>query len=264
MVEGVSNDLLCVLENARKNAVKTRAGRVRAAPPGRRRKIVEAVNRERWVISYADFVTLLFAFFVVLFASSEANTDKAKRVSEAVENALSGGVNSHTHARAEADLTSSLRLLENQLEPEIRAGMVRMSLQQRGLVVTLSDAGFFKPGDDTIEPRSYPAFEKLARALRKLPNPIRLEGHTDSAPIHTARFRSNWDLSTARSLAVLTLLEETYAIGRGRLSAAGYADTVPVEPNETESGKAHNRRVDLVILSGSGMAGQPGARPHGL
>lgn len=243
-----SDDLIGVIANAQ-------ATRVQATRMPRRRAVPHGINHERWMISYADFVTLLFGFFVVMFASSTANTDKAKRVSEAVENALSG--RSSSHMKPEHDLTSSLRLLENQLAPEIHAGNVKMSLQQRGLVVTLSDAGFFKPGDDTIEPSSYPAFEKLAAALRKLPNPVRLEGHTDATPIHSPRFRSNWDLSTARALAVLTLLEETHGIARARLSAAGYADTVPVESNATESGKARNRRVDLVVLSGSGMAGQP-------
>jgi chemotaxis protein MotB len=261
-VQRVSLDLLYVLQ-VKMNAIVAKPGMAagRAIPIRRTRKTAEAVNRERWMISYADFVTLLFAFFVVLFASSAADTDKAKRVSEAVERALGGGVADRIHIKPEPDLTSSLRVLENQLAPEIRAGKLKMTLQQRGLVVTLSDAGFFKPGDDMIEPSSYPAFEKLAAALHKLPNPVRLEGHTDSVPIHTPRFRSNWELSTARALAVLTLLEETYAIERGRLSAAGYADTVPVESNATENGKARNRRVDLVILSGSGMAGQPGATP---
>ncbi len=227
-------------------------------PASRRRKGSEGANRERWMVSYADFVTLLFGFFVVMFASSEANTDKAKRVSEAVKDALSGGIGSHGRM-PEADLTSSMQLLQTQLAPEIQNGAVKMSLQQRGLVVTLSDAGFFRPGDDVIQPDSYPALEKLARALRKVSNPVRLEGHTDSLPIHTPRFRSNWDLSTARALAVLTLLEETHGIPRTRLSAAGYADTVPLDSNGTEAGKARNRRVDLVILSGTGMAGQP---PH--
>lgn len=238
----------------------------------RKRTTREAHNPDRWLVSYADFTTLLFAFFVVMFASSEANQYKARRVSAAVEKALAGGVGSSeirqpvkperpAPARDTAELASSLRLLEAQLATEINSGKIKMSLQQRGLVVSLSEAGFFQPGDDRIEPSMYEAFGKLSEALRQLPNPVRLEGHTDSVPIHNPRFRNNWDLSTARALAVLTLLEETYAIGRTRLSAAGYADTAPVESNETEAGRAHNRRVDLVILSGSGMAGEPGGAP---
>jgi chemotaxis protein MotB len=223
----------------------------------RRRRTVEAATHDRWLISYADFITLLFAFFVVMFASSEANKDKARLVSAAVEHALAGGTRPHGNAPRPADLSSSLKALEQQLAAEIGSGTVKMSLQQRGLVITLSDAGFFQPGDDKVEPATYPAFEKLAAALRKLPNPVRLEGHTDSIPIHSARFRSNWDLSTARALAVLTLLEEHYGVGRTRLSAAGYSDTVPVASNDAAAGRAHNRRVDLVILSSSGMAGQP-------
>ncbi|MDQ6677637.1 MAG: OmpA family protein, partial [Acidobacteriota bacterium] len=81
--------------------------------------------------------------------------------------------------------------------------------------------------------------------------------HTDSVPIHSARFSSNWELSTARALIVLKALEDNYSISRFRLSAAGYADTVAVEANDTEGGRAHNRRVDLVVLSHSGSATEP-------
>lgn len=207
-----------------------------------------AANHERWMISYADFVTLLFAFFVVMFASSGVDKERARIVSTAVQAAFAGGDSN--------DLTPSLRLLEGQLSTEIHAGKIRLNLERRGLIVTLSDSAFFQPGDDRIEPGTHETFQKLSLALRKLPNSVRLEGHTDSLPIHNPRFRSNWDLSTARALSVLDLLED---IGRGRLSAAGYADTVPVDSNETETGRARNRRVDLVILSPSGMAGQPKA-----
>ena len=229
--------------------VTSNAHRLSVSPPRRRNITAARANHERWMMSYADFVTLLFALFVVMFASSEANTDKAKRVSEAVEQALGVVSIPHGDPKLEPGLSASFHQLQKQLAPEIQTGKVKMSLQQRGLVVTLNEAGFFKPGDDAIQPDSLPAFKKLAGALRILPNPIRLEGHTDSVPIHTQRFRNNWDLSTARSLAVLALLEENYDIPRGRLSAAGYADTVPLESNESDAGKSHNRRVDLVVLS---------------
>ncbi len=237
----------------------------------RKRKPVDHVNHERWLISYADFITLLFAFFVVMFAASVTNKEKARSVSAAVEQALSGGMSARdtrSHPKNEksapaggvSDLSSSLQVLRKQLAAEITSGKMKLSLQERGLVVTLSEDGFFEQGKDIIQPATYAAFQKVAAAIQKLPNAVRLEGHTDSVPIHNSRFRNNWDLSTSRALAILSLLEETYSIDRTRLSAAGYADTVPLESNETEPGRAHNRRVDLVILSTSASASEPTAK----
>jgi chemotaxis protein MotB len=90
---------------------------------------------------------------------------------------------------------------------------------------------------------------KIANALRDLPNPVRLEGHTDSIPIHNEHFRSNWELSAARAIAMLELFCGQYGLPRNRFAIAGYADTVPVDSNETPTGRTHNRRVDVVILN---------------
>jgi chemotaxis protein MotB len=237
----------------------------------RRRKHVEPVAHERWLISYADFITLLFAFFVVMFASSETNKAKARQVSASVEKAFSHReapnkkpAKTNTAKPAPdsefADLTPSMRLLEEQLADELRTGKMHMSLQARGLVITLGEAAFFATGEDHVQPSAYASLEKVARALGKIPNPVRLEGHSDSTPVHMPRFSSNWELSTARAVQVLKALEERFGTDRLRLSAAGYADTVPVKPNQTEEGRAANRRVDLVVLSRNGSASEPAAK----
>jgi chemotaxis protein MotB len=249
-------------------------------------------NHERWLVSYADFITLLFAFFVVMFASSNQDKARAQQVSESVRKALEdghvaakiaavlggtvdsvgqgnaqrrgpGGV---TKAVAEppadalvADLLPSLEFLSRELEQEIRAGKLRLNLESRGLVVTLPQSTYFPSGQDSIDPATYPAIEKVAQVIRKLPNPVRLEGHTDSLPIHNARFRSNWELSAARSIALLGLLAGRFQIPREKLAIAGYADNAPVGPNDTEQGRALNRRVDIVILSQLGLMREPAA-----
>lgn len=221
--------------------VRTRARRLPAPP-----------THDRWLVSYSDFITLLFAFFVVLFAASESDAGKAKLVSAALSRAL------HSMASAPApelskppDLTPSLHALEDDLAQDVRDGRVRLSLEQRGLVVTLEDTAFFPPGDDHIEPTAYETFQKVAEAVGKLRNPVRVEGHTDSKPIHNGRFHSNWELSAARAVAVLNLLQNRYGIEAERLSAAGYADTEPIQTNETEEGRSRNRRVDLVMVAES-------------
>jgi len=255
----------------------------------RRRKPEAHANHERWLVSYADFITLLFAFFVVMFASAQADHGKAARVSESVRKALEegqvkaavaallggtkddrgkgnammmgpGGVQRAAQEETpppSGDLAGSLKALQSALRLEIEKGELQVALQQRGLVISLREAAFFASGGDAVSPNTYTSIEKIASAIQGLPNLVRLEGHTDAIPIHNARFRSNWDLSAARSIAMLELLVSRFGVPPERLAVAGYADTVPVESNDTELGRAHNRRVDVVILNESGAGPEP-------
>jgi chemotaxis protein MotB len=124
-------------------------------------------------------------------------------------------------------------------------------------VVSFNQAALFPSGEDIISPDAYDGLEKVAAAIKKLPNPVRLEGHTDSVPIRTARFRSNWELSAARSIALLELLSSRFAVPRPRMSIAGYADSAPVASNDTDEGRARNRRADIVILNEQGVLAEP-------
>jgi len=255
----------------------------------RKKKPAEHENHERWLVSYADFITLLFAFFVVMFATSQADKGKAQQVSDSVKRALEGdkvaqvvsailgGTAADTgkgnaqmrgpggaRASAEekkdqklAELLPSLKYLSEALKKEIAAGQIQVSMQARGLVVSFNQAALFRPGEDVISSDAYDGMEKVASAIAKMPNPVRLEGHTDSTPINTARFHSNWELSSARSIAILELLSTMYGVPRTRMSIAGYADTAPIASNETEEGRAHNRRADIVILNEQGVIAEP-------
>jgi chemotaxis protein MotB len=248
-------------------------------------------NHERWLVSYADFITLLFAFFVVMFASTQADRSKAKAVSDSVKDALEHGQFSNTLStvlgrgrhqssrppinserlgqsenlpqspsaarQAPADLAKSLVTLEHGLNAELKSGKIGLKLEGRGLVISLREAAFFGSGDDTLAPGSEPILAKIAAEIQGFGNPMRLEGHTDSKPIHNSRFRSNWELSVARSIAMLELLHQKFGIATERLSVAGYAENAPVDSNDTEEGRAHNRRVDLVILSDEGQRSEP-------
>ena len=154
------------------------------------------------------------------------------------------------------ELLPKLKYLNEALQAEIRAGKLEIKQEDRGLVISLQQAAFFPSGDDSIDPKTYEAIDKIATLFRDVPNPIRLEGHTDSQPIHTARFRNNWELSAARGVAMLELLNSKFGIPHDRLAVVGYADTVPKVSNDTEEGRARNRRVDIVILN------QPVASPQ--
>jgi chemotaxis protein MotB len=230
-------------------------------------------NHERWLISYADFITLLFAFFVVMFASAQADNTKSKQVSDSVREALENGGMTATikqflgstvsqkgkaHEKVGAfkssvsagvELLPSQQLLSQQLQEEIKSGKIQVHLEPRGLVVSLLQAAFFPSGEDTLDPNSFSSIAKVAAVLRDLPNPVRLEGHTDSVPIHTPRFRNNWELAVARSITMLDVLSSKFEIPAERFAVAGYGDTAPVASNDTEQGREHNRRVDIVILN---------------
>lgn len=209
-------------------------------------------NQHRWLISYADFVTLLLAVFVVMFAASQPDKGKARRVSHSVAKALHEGVsatNAPPEISAASGLLPSMQSLNQALAEEINAGRIAVHLEPRGLVISLRQAAFFPSGGDVILPSGFESLEKISRTIRDLPNGVRFEGHTDSAPIHTRRFRSNWELSSARSIAMLRLFEGRYGIPGARLGVAGYAETKPVDSNDSPEGRAHNRRVDIVVLT---------------
>jgi chemotaxis protein MotB len=261
----------------------------------RKKKHAEHANHERWLVSYADFITLLFAFFVVMFASSQTDKAKARAISESVSEALDkGGVQAMVHevlggtvdekgsgnaqlkgpggSQAKTDpnpppptdnkeLLPKLTYLTEALKAEIAAGKLEIKQEERGLVISLKQAAFFPSGDDTIDPKTYTAIDKIATLFRDSPNPIRLEGHTDSRPIHTDRFHNNWELSAARGIAMLDLLSTRFGIPHERLAVVGYADTVPKASNDTDEGRARNRRVDIVILNQRVAPNHPSPEP---
>jgi chemotaxis protein MotB len=224
-------------------------------------------NHERWLVSYADFITLLFALFVVLFAASNADKEKMQKFAQSVESAIShsairsGGATPQVLKPREGVLSSAHGALELSLRREIEGQQVRLTLDKRGLVITLNQMAFFDSGSAVFDSSMYPTLGKIAEAIVQIDNPIRLEGHTDSRPIHNGRFENNWALSSARSIAVLELLAERFGIAPGRMAVAGYADTTPVFSNDTEEGRARNRRVDIVVLSQDGIRKEPGGIP---
>jgi chemotaxis protein MotB len=227
-----------------------------------------APSHERWIISYADFVTLMFALFVAMYAISLKDRSSGRRVSDSVRKAVATGGFAETiesllpekerqpqaspvppdNSHIDPALREPFLRLNEDLKQQIKAGAVRLELDQRGLVISLQEKAFFPSGNDMIYPQAYPSIEQVAKTMAKLSNPVRLEGHTDSVPIHNARFNNNWELSTARSIALLQLLEQRFGLQTTGFAVAGYAQTMPIASNDTEEGRARNRRVEIVIL----------------
>jgi len=238
------------------------------------------VNHDRWLVSYADFITLLFGFFVVLYAFSKADQKKQAQVPQAIDSAFRAlgvfpdvlrrktGANAASDgtetppipmnivmgedvlgpARVKDDLDHLRRELQQTLSNQVATHTVSIQMGRDGLVISLRETGFFASGSAIPEQQTVGTLRQIAASLVHTPYDLRIEGHTDNIPIQNNEFTSNWDLSPARPTTIARLLLALKAIPADRLSAAGYAEFHPVAGNDTAEGRAQNRRVDLVIL----------------
>ena len=228
-------------------------------------------NSDRWLVSYADFITLLFAFFVVLFAASKVNSADMARLAEAYQNYLgsasptdgaeqlpAGGEPDPSPTDPSEELAFVRRQLEEKLSAMVEDGKVSITLQPRGLVLSLREAAFFPIGKASFRVGSDEMLAEVGQAVAAAgERPIRLEGHTDDVPIHNHEFASNWELSSWLAIEVMKLLTRRFGISPERLSVVGYGDLHPLTANRTAQGRARNRRVDIVILSRSAAARTP-------
>jgi len=201
-------------------------------------------NRDRWLISYADLMTLLLALFIVMYAASDK--ERAHQIAEGFSSQESGG-------SGILPGTDSVKPDADQYEKQLLGNLLliqktKMQRTSAGVVVSLSEAGFFAAGEAVINPDAQNVIETVADTLKNSDVHIRIEGHTDSTPISNAKYPSNWELSTARASTVLSKLIDE-GITPQRLSAAGYAGFQPIADNSTPDGRAQNRRVDIVILN---------------
>lgn len=257
----------------------------------RRKREKAHANHERWLVSYADFITLLFAFFVVLYASAQVDQRKVGRLALAIQVAFQElgvfpasttevpldlnepmpfstvqVIASAKHntdlsrispppddalgaASEEANLSALQSELQQALQSEIAQHTVALHRETEGLVISLREFGFFDSGSAALKTSALPALDRIASILAVRICRLRIEGHTDNVPIHTAQMASNWELSTARSTELVRLLIVRYGFSPLRLAAAGYAEYHPIASNRTAQGRAQNRRVDVVILS---------------
>jgi chemotaxis protein MotB len=236
-----------------------------------RRKFDDEVeNHERWLISYADFITLLFAFFVVMYAISAVNIGKYKIFSDALGDAFGGKgaaqpVNTEVPnlpvpnpalkrrvellRKEKEQMTKLAQDLLSTMAPLVKEGKVRVTQNSRGVSVEINASVLFDPGDARLMPESVEALRAVANLLRADSHDVQVEGHTDNQPIGNTRFPSNWELSSVRASSVVRLFIDA-GVAPQRLTAVGYSANVPVADNDTLQGRARNRRVAVTILSG--------------
>lgn len=252
----------------------------------RRHSHEEHENHERWLVSYADFITLLFAFFVVMYAISSINEGKYRVLSESLVNAFQNQPKSNkpvpmglesgatiietSHAairppvmarstspndphkkQQEAKMKNIAKDILQVLEPLVREGQVRVTQSSRGVAVEINASVLFATGQAILEVPSIKALTAVAQVLAQVDNRIQVEGYSDNTPIHTQLYPSNWELSSARSSSVVRLFIEN-GVASERLAAIGYGENRPVASNDTPEGRARNRRVTVMILSDGG------------
>ena len=241
----------------------------------RRRHEDEHDNHERWLVSYADFITLLFAFFVVMYALSTVNEGKYRILSDSMVTAFRN-VQVNVASPQLAVVTPPIQIVQKQnaasraqeagkqkqrdkmrnvakdilevMAPLIQEGKVRVIETGRGVTIEINDSVLFSPGQAILQPPVVKAMQAIAEVLVPTDFPVTIEGHTDNVPIRTTQFPSNWELSAVRATTVLRLFADA-GVSAERLTAIGFADTRPVEPNVLADGRARNRRVSILIDS---------------
>jgi chemotaxis protein MotB len=240
----------------------------------RRKREEEHDNHERWLVSYADFITLLFAFFVVMYALSTVNEGKYRILSDSMVSAFRNvEINSVSqipvvvppismvqkqNAQSKAQdavkqkqrdkMRNVAKDIMDVMAPLIAQGKVRVIETSRGVTIEINDSILFSPGQALLQAPLVKAMSAIAEVLAPTDFPITIEGHTDNVPIKTVQFPSTWELSAVRATTVLRLFADA-GVAAERLTAIGYADTRPVEPNVLADGRARNRRVTILIDS---------------
>ncbi|MFH1687341.1 MAG: flagellar motor protein MotB [bacterium] len=226
----------------------------------RRTDIPDDENADRWLLTYADMITLLLAFFIVMYSMSQLDAKKFDRMAEALNGVLRGGesiLNKFDDEQLAANhgllKLGNLRVIQTQIQKQFKEmgkeSDVQTEITERGLVVHIVESALFSQGSATLQPRAMEILDLIAQRTTGIPNHIRVEGHTDDRPINTDRFPSNWELSSARATEVVRYFIDNHGLEPSRSSALGYGKFRPVRPNTSIENRARNRRVDVVILT---------------
>jgi len=255
----------------------------------------EHENHERWLVSYADFITLLFAFFVVMYAVSEVDARKMKKLQGSVQFAFhfagtggtgeisvfhgpsapglverpvivpelvanpSGkkGINAREERKLRKVGVKAAQILEAEEKIRQLDHVAEVEMQERGVVIRLSIDYLFDPGAADISPNALPLIDRIAEVMAATDQNVRVEGHADATPIHSLLFPSNWELSTARATNLVRYFVGRKNLSPARFSASGYGEYRPIASNDTPEGRARNRRVEIVLLSSAEREREP-------
>lgn len=229
-------------------------------------------NKDRWIFTYADLITMLLIFFILMYVMSQVDEKRFEALIKSMQQTVGGGgdivydagptitegtfdplqednaIERHKEFQEAQELLEIKEKLEKYIAEQGLQDQILVTIEERGVVVSFMDVALFPLGSDKMLPESEEIVINIGKILATVDNYIRVEGHTDNLPINTPRFPSNWELSTARATAVLRKLHDQSGIDPRRLSATGYGEYRPIKPNDTEETRKYNRRVDLVAL----------------
>lgn len=226
----------------------------------------EHENLERWLITYADLITLLLAFFIMMYTFSKQDAQKYDEVSKNLKTIFTGGsgilrpgpgvVSSMINLASKVGSnTAVLERLENEVQAMAGSTVGNRSItvfkDERGIVIRIKDRAFFDEGRADLKQTAKEALSKIVPIIKNSNSSIRIEGHTDDVPISTGEFKSNWELSVRRATEVVRHLIETYDFAPQKISASGYAEYQPVARNDTPQNRALNRRIEIILLQSS-------------
>jgi chemotaxis protein MotB len=218
-------------------------------------------SADRWLVSYADFITLMFALFVLLYALSMESTDTVNRAWRAMATGVGvrphrGGVRPEVGESGHGadigggmihrQLDQALQTLKRTLQNFYNPGVI-LKMDSRGLIISLSAARFFASGDAEVTQSQLPVLDAVVGALSTMPNHMEVDGFTDTVPIHNSRFTDNWELSAARAATVLRYMLTHSRVDPEHLTLAGYGPYGAVADNSSEAGRALNRRVEIIV-----------------
>ncbi|MDZ4722902.1 MAG: flagellar motor protein MotB [candidate division Zixibacteria bacterium] len=242
----------------------------------KRGEIGNEENHERWLLTYADLITLLLAFFVVMYSMSQVDAKKFGKIAEALNGVLKGGESVVPSEAKELDApkvnqsllrAGSLKTIKNRVQERFkklqREDEIQSEITERGLVIHILESALFKDGSATLEPKALEILDLISREIKPLPNHVRIEGHTDDRPIATSLYPSNWELSSARATEVVRYYTNDHALAPSRISALGYGEYRPLVPNNSIENRATNRRVDIVILTMELTLKEPSSQLYG-
>lgn len=216
-------------------------------------------HSDRWLLTYADLITLLLAFFIVMYSMSSLDKKKFGEMTDALSGILKGRSSILIASESVGSPGSGvlnlgkLKLLRQEIVQQIKTEELDQHIttlqDERGLVIRIMESAAYAPGTAKLKSQMYSILDVLKRELDTLPNHVRIEGHTDDRPISTARFPSNWELSTTRATQVVRYLVEELKFDPRRISALGFGQYRPVASNASLVGRTKNRRVDIIVLA---------------
>ncbi|MPM54374.1 Motility protein B [bioreactor metagenome] len=227
----------------------------------RRKKKGDDVNTNGWMDTYADTITLLLTFFILLYSISAVDSEKLKQLNHALQSSLKGNtevsevkdikdleVKTKDPKSGNTEYEDLAKKLNNTIEKNGLAEVIKLRKEDRGIILQLDETILFEPGKADLKENNKEVLETITTIINEHDNDVLIEGHTDNVPMNNKEFASNWELSAARALSAVTYFVQEKQIDPIKFSVKGYGEYKPLVPNDTPENRAINRRIDILMV----------------